>query len=444
MAEKISISASDPCKICGKPDWCYRLYFPETGDTLHCCARISEKGAITSSGSTYVFKKTHETDIGEFAYYQEAEEAAKGREKFLKQLKDGKMVPKIVSQATTNKSENHLLGECEIASSSRLSEVYKDFVKVFPLSIKDKEHLRDEWETKTSVGLTKEILESYPIISIPKDESKRVEAIRKLKTLHGNLRGIPGYYEKDGVGTLSGKEGIAFPIFNKNGELIRYRIRENFPDISGEFAGVKGTYQHRYSKDGSHLWFFVTKESSKLVWASNKKLIVLDKNGLPKGKPSSKYKNLASCFDDKGKNGYQYGTRSGSRVSIYARPGDNFSSVYFTEGEKKAMVANILLKCPAVSLPGTGTFSKLFDASSQEDGISIADYLVSKGMKLAVIAYDADKTNNLLVLKAETKAIEAFKQKKISIAVGEWNPNFGKGLDDILISGVRPSIFICT
>ena len=64
-------------------------------------------------------------------------------------------------------------------------------------------------------------------------------------------------------------------------------------------------------------------------------------------------------------------------------------------------------------------------------------------MRLLVIAYDADKSENLKVLQAEQKAVCMFLEKGIKIAIGEWNPAFGKGLDDILVAGIRPSLFIC-
>ncbi len=70
---KQTISAANPCRICGKPDYCYRLVF-DTNETLHCCARVSEK-AVTSSYGTFIWKKSKDTSIGVYNYYQEESEA---------------------------------------------------------------------------------------------------------------------------------------------------------------------------------------------------------------------------------------------------------------------------------------------------------------------------------------------------------------------------------
>ena len=68
---KQTISAANPCRICGKPDYCYRLVF-DTNETLHCCARVSEK-AVTSSYGTFIWKKSKDTSIGVYNYYQEVQ-----------------------------------------------------------------------------------------------------------------------------------------------------------------------------------------------------------------------------------------------------------------------------------------------------------------------------------------------------------------------------------
>ena len=211
---------------------------------------------------------------------------------------------------------------------------------------------------------------------------------------------------------------------------------------------MEGYFQHGYDEKGEHIWHFLSNETKekKLVYDSKIKLINLMANGCPKGKASSKYKNFSSVYEKKVNekviNGYGIGTRSGSNISLYCKPGDDFSVVYITEGEKKAIVANLILGVPVISLPGTGTFSKLFEKNTSE--VSMLEYLIRKGTKMMVIAYDADKTTNIMVLKAEKKAIMEFLKRGLAIAVGEWNAAFGKGLDDILVTGVRPSIYWCS
>lgn len=56
-----------------------------------------------------------------------------------------------------------------------------------------------------------------------------------------------------------------------------------------------------------------------------------------------------------------------------------------------------------------------------------------------VIAYDADKTVNDKVLVSEKNAINALRNEGFSIGVAEWDSCYGKGIDDLLAGGHRPS-----
>lgn len=431
MAEKQKVTASQPCMICGKPDWCYRLKF-ESGDTMHCCARVSDSPLIHNSYGEFVHIKSKETDIGEYHYYEESEEYERSRKAFKDQRLKG-VIPKKVNIAP--KEAPLLKGECSIADRKRLNEVYREFAKILKLTNEDALLLRKEWEKPTSKGLADKILSEYPLISLPEETRegalKRLQAASTLAKRVGDLRGIPGFYQNSSDNwTVAGKCGVGFPIFDTEGNLIRFRIREKYPDLKGAYQGKEGVFRHSFDKQGKHSWLF---------YAPGESPVSVDRE--PKGKPAGKYKNLSSVYEKEGVNFYRNGTKSGSRASLYAKESDIFSTVYVTEGEKKALVANTLLGFPVVSLPGTGTFMKLFE--SQDGCKPIMDYLITKGCKLIIIAYDADKGVNANVLKAEKKAIEEFKKRNLNIAVGEWNEAFGKGLDEILVQGVRPSIYIC-
>ena len=113
--------------------------------------------------------------------------------------------------------------------------------------------------------------------------------------------------------------------------------------------------------------------------------------------------------------------------------------MYATEGEKKAIVANAVMNVPVISIPGVTNFGMLF---KPEEGYqhSLMEALKERGMRVAVLVYDADKTTNKTVLRNEQNAVEAFRANGIKIAVGEWNEAWGKGLDDILLEGVFPKV----
>jgi len=468
---KETISSAEPCLICGKPDYCYRLIF-EDGSTLHCCAR-TESSSVISNGMEFVFIKEKDTPIGKYFYYQEKTEQEKHRAAYLERLIASGQYnagyktnrPKMSTSVTTivsSQKDTYIPGECPVASIDRLDKVYTRLMQLLVLEPSDLLKLKRDWNSDiTGDKFTDLILKTYPIKSLPPGDNKRSVLKRKVSSRlrrdiacqifkeFGSLAGIPGFYqENDGAWSIAGSEGILFPCYNAEGKLIRLRIRESYPIIGTTFNGVEGSMKHTISKYGDDLWFFYPKGSneSELVWGNRVQKITLGKDGCPKGKASGKYKNLASIYEKKDEEGISYnayrnGTRSGSSLSVYDKYATNYSVVYITEGEKKAIVANMLLKAPVISLPGTGTFMKLFEPD--ENGLSVIDKLIAKGLKLAVIAYDADKGENIRVLSAEQGAIAEFKKRQISIAIGEWNANFGKGLDDILVAGIMPSVYMC-
>ena len=470
---KEQISSAEPCKICGKPDYCYRLIF-EDGSTLHCCAR-TESSSVFNGGNEYVFVRQKETEIGTYHYYQEKTERDASRRAYIESLKasgqyktgyrgrvNRPTVSKKDSVTYTEQKDTLIPGECPVASIDRLDKVHRRFMQLLILEDFDYKKLKSDWDSEiTGDGFIDLIISTYPVKSFPPEDEKRGVLKRKLNNPYrkamanalnkefGSLAGIPGFYqEEDGSWNIAGQEGIIFPCYNDEGKLVRLRIRESFPEIQTTFNGVEGSMKHAISKNGEDLWFFTPKGSkdSELVWGKQVQKISLKKDGCPKGKASGKYKNLASVYkvkdtDGNIKNAYLNGTKSGSHFSLYDKYTQDYSVVYITEGEKKAMVANMLLKVPVISLPGTGTFMKLF--KPDEEGEALIDKLLKKGLKLAIIAYDADKNENVRVLKAEQGAIAQFKQRSISIAIGEWNANFGKGLDDILVAGIMPSVYMC-
>lgn len=460
---KETIRASQPCIICGKPDYCFRLKF-DNGGILHCCAR-KDDAQVLVGGEEYMLVKSKDTSIGIFNYYQSKTEY----DAFIESIKGKKITPKCRASSSSSEIESpskKIKGEVEVANDEQLDQVYRRFLSLLKLEKKDEEILRREWNSATCEGLFDKLISVYPVKSMaPADyirkrknyqdgyeNSPRYKIVKQLVSEFGDLSGIPGFYKNDYGWNFSGTSGILFPIYNIKNQIIRLRLRESYPEIEGVFRQIQGRFTMEYDVNGNRTWLFTsTEENSKgrkiLVYSSSEKLIGLKSDGCPQGKASSKYKNFSSVFEKKLEdgsivNGYGIGCRSGSNISIYTKPGDDWSVIYITEGEKKAMVANMLLNVPVISLPGTGTFGKLFEKNS--DGQSIMDLLVEKGMKLCVIAYDADKNTNIRVMQSETKAIMEFLKRGIKIAVGEWNPEFGKGLDDILVYGIRPSIYLCT
>lgn len=52
-----NVSSSEPCPICGKPDWC-SVQYVEGGNKLHYCRRIlNGENVIGTTGETFIFIK---------------------------------------------------------------------------------------------------------------------------------------------------------------------------------------------------------------------------------------------------------------------------------------------------------------------------------------------------------------------------------------------------
>ena len=234
-------------------------------------------------------------------------------------------------------------------------------------------------------------------MAAPQDEQQLrviLKICRELLKEHHSLQGVPGFYQDDfGRWTFSGKSGMLFPLMDRHGYLYRLRLRLDRPDT--------------------------------------------DENG----KEKNKYKNFSSYFptkeNDRIINGFLNGCRAGSQIGFYYNSKhDNPLFCIITEGEKKAIVANYILHCIVISIPGVNNFAKL--SEKDEDGITIYDYLHSIGCEKIATAFDADKLINNSVLQCESHLIADIKGAGFKAYIGKWNFGFGKGLDDILLLGILP------
>lgn len=461
-------SHQNPCLICGKTDWCNIISFPN-GNILAQCQRIhGNKGdVISANGNTWRAQQTKDSGftVWEPLAQYEANREAFLREKYPNGYIKKKSYVREAAQPEKIAALNDLPveGVSECLPPEKLDHFYRTLLSILVLEKKHEIKLRQEWDKKA--GIFERIVNQYMIRSLPPEDKLRFSSEEKLQNPSrkrimeqlvskcGEPKGVPGFYQRNnGTWTMHPLSGIVFPVFDSSNRIIRIRIGTDYPQVKGIFEGKEGYYSY-YLKDDVAGWYFRTEtDEPVLVWKYGAKdnLIKLNSKGYPDGKISGKYMNFTSYKaiaknDDDGKlkkvNKYYNGCESSSFCSLYTKEGDDTTFVYVTEGEKKAMVANVCLNVPVISVPGVNSTSKLFDNELGESK-SLIDAMKNKGMRGVVLVFDADKATNEAVLFHEHRTIKYFKERNITIAIGEWSIQWGKGLDDVLLEDVYPEVYL--
>lgn len=367
------------------------------GEELFICRRVSCSPSTIGSidGKTYNFIK--ELRDGSHMYVDSRYHLATGAEK--------KLHYSLYGNSQSYGTVSHLERQHYAVSplpNDKLNLIYLMFLKLLPLQKKHYQKLRkDGWphELIMRCNIGSLLLDATYDDSISKYSTK--ESRRKITSYllqrFDSLVGVPGFYrDTDNAWTFYGKSGLLIPSYDINGNIYRLRLRLDHPETGND------------------------------------------------GKPRNKYKNFSSYYETKDEHGilmnaFTDGCRAGSPLGLYYNPKtDDPLICYITEGEKKSILANWILHCPVISIPGVNSFSKLLDKSY--NGLNMIDFLKQLNCSHIVIAYDADKYINDCVLKCENQLIELLTKNGFNISIAYWNPGFGKGLDDILAIGVRPTL----
>lgn len=477
------------CPICGhKPDGYCWYSTTDAGFVLSYCARETvPKGTEFLGKDNVTYKALGPAGNGEYYKYQELAQYKEYLKKFCGiEYKNRTNYNSGVKSAAWKEAES-TMGYKEVgnwntvAPTSDLNRFYGSLLDRLALEPKDEASLREEWTDKVFDEITK----YYPIKTLPVNDWTRRKAqiryeaspLRKrvlsdMQCAKIPMENIPGLYDVELDSTkypgkkfiikeLDNKGGVLFPVYNSKGEICRVRLKDQTAAVDGEMAGEEGRFNYRNGE-----WFF-KKDSEKnkpgfgekvYSKAENISKVRMLSDGLiiprPCGDVNGKYKNFSSFAERKDHekkeihNRYLNGTRSGSPISLYCKaPDTNFSVVFCTEGEKKGMVTNVFSRFPCLVVPGVNNTAAIFNPEEGMD-TSMWDALVQKGMKLFVVAFDADKNENKSVLRAEKTLIEnAFKHGQkdgVQIAVADWMLEFAKGIDDLYVNGGRPSFSFVT
>ncbi|WP_113675881.1 DUF3854 domain-containing protein [Vallitalea guaymasensis] len=381
----ISVTRSNPCPICGKPDWCGWLPIEE-GRLLICMRDTLCSNQQGLDGNFYVFHGHSKT--GNNSTYEEATQRFnRCGDDSDKTYQKANYVREIIVQED----------EVPLSPPERLDSIYKELLNQLILEDYHKKTLMDD-------GWTEELIKESGVKSFPVPDfiryknkirtrnPKRKELAASLYNKFGDLTGVPGLYINEFKGskywTIAGASGMIFPLQNLHKQVIRLRIR-----MDEEFNG-----KYRYLS------------SYKLIEVNNQRI-----------------------------NKYTNGTRALNTITFNTSDcisKSDYYVTYITEGCKKAIVGNKKLKAPFGNVPGVNSFGKLLD--KDHTGKRVIDILRERGTKIIIIAYDADKNSNTAVMKHFKNTINVIKKEGFSIGVAEWPEYFGKGLDDILLKGITP------
>ncbi len=429
-----SVNKSYPCPFCDHADWCYmtkpdKPVMPDGSDgLLFHCMRIGgvEYGeTITGNdGDTYVC--VGKTKGGATVLEQMSQ--------YIKRHPNSKKAAELGGGYSTRaqvvkKEPLKIEPEIQPRSSKELNKAYQTMISMLRLEDEDREKLHKD-------GMTDEVIAFNMLVTLPENDGYRFKNKGKYKSINpcrkdvgekirqvmgGSIEGIPGlYYNSAGKATIAGAGGILYPQFDIDGNIVAMRIgvKKRWKDDKGNYI-TKEEYEH------------ATAEAKAIGEKTNYVQL-------------GKYMNLSSYSEDTDalkqriiRNRFQGGCRSGNHLGIYKAPGKpDLSIVFITEGEKKAMIAAKYLNKVVIDVPGVSSHSLLYQES---DSASPLRRLMGIGTKAVVVAYDADKLINQAVLNAETDLLAALEEMGLGICVAEWDPERGKGLDDILVAGGKIS-----
>jgi len=123
------------------------------------------------------------------------------------------------------------------------------------------------------------------------------------------------------------------------------------------------------------------------------------------------------------------GPGPGSQVHVPLFEDPNRSAAArLTEGELKADVATVLTEVLTVSIPGV---------SSWRNALPVFKAL---GVSKVHLAFDADARRNRNVARALSNAFRALDEQGFEVVLEAWPEEQGKGIDDLLVAGHRPTL----
>lgn len=427
----IKVSRTQPCPICGKPDYCFWKEREKDPDLFNLyCNRTSEAiGNILTGvdGKEYIsiYQNTRGTV---FESVTQREERSKCR------VEGTKTERKNIKQHCVIDSINPLPNE-------KLDEVYRCIMTNLPLYKHHADYLLNE-------GWNMDLIKKHHICSFPAENIKKLpSSLQKIPSRENlakkvmeelslrSLAGVPGaYLSESGKWTFLSKSGIVFPVYDENGLISRIRVRLDYLDLLVKL------------KEDNKGYFY--EDNGERVDITMSGPLKETQNGIIRIRFAShegKYRNFSSYAlnEEAYKNGFienifNKGCEAKNQLLFSFGAGDDPTTFWIIEGEKKAIFSNSILKQPFIGLSGVNDFGRLIKPRNGKTALQI---MKERGAKNCVIAYDADRYHNSAVMMFMNNLADLLQKEDFKVFIADWNEADGKGLDDLLSSRKLPFFY---
>ena len=423
------VSRQEPCPICGKPDYCF---WKERNDdpgryNLYCNRSSEAPGVIASGIDGKEYVALHEGD-GRTIYEEKEQREQRWKEEISGERKEVK--PRSFT----------VLDSIEPLPDEQLHAIYSAILAELPLYRHHAEYLFKE-------GWSWELIEKYHIRSFPVKNPQSLppslryipdrETIAKKVMEKLNLKSLaggPGAYLSDkGRWTFHSMSGIALPVLNMDGKIVRLRIRMDYLDLPVKLQEDKDGF---FYMDGSER---ITVSMSGPFKMADGQKIFMDFNS-----HKGKYRNFSSYKEDDAMyqdgyicNVYNKGCEAKNALTCVMDPTDNYNAVWIIEGEKKAIYSHEVIRQPFIGLSGVNDYARL---EKKVRGISPLEAMRNRGVKIAILAYDADRYHNAQVMLHMNGLAKMMLSHGFKVYIADWDEKDGKGLDDLL-SGHKIPMF---
>lgn len=279
-----------------------------------------------------------------------------------------------------------------IASPQILNKAFRIMIDVSPLSEEHKNHLMKER------GLTEKEIEEGLYFTFPTRRKMSTIASRVRQEFEEGtdvLETIPGFFfdRTDNLWTFAFNKGIGIGIQNARGEVVGIQIR------------------HDKKKEEA---------TSRYVWFSS---------------------SFAMYNDEK----FDCGTSSGSPVDVVYPEKITNTTVFITEGRFKAQQIAKNKGSIVISVQGVSSWRGILDELQSIKFSTIVKERYQKKDKpyevqVILVAFDSDMNYKYQVFQQLRNMTGQLESKNYNVYYLNWNEDFGKGIDDVILNGKMTEI----